>query len=214
MARKMESIFNHVVGQLRLFPEIAFSVPFRYSVRLLHNLAATVAVRASPSQFLPPVMLAAPPVMLVDDDGRQELLNGQTLELHMMQSNATEHTSVCVMEVPVTNWHSRDVQFLRFYYRHIEPTRLGLPCPETGEPAWKAALREIMDSSWLQRLLRHQTAGDGLLTNSLLSKVFWYQVSPRTIANYKGELRKTMGVTLDSPAPAGSALVLALDDYR
>lgn len=213
----MESDFNQVMGRIRLFPQIAFSVPFRYGVRRLRSLALKVAVQVAPSQFLPPVLLAAPPVVLVDEQGRQELLNEAAVQMHIMSSSTAADQALYVMEVPVSSWHSREVQFLRFYYRHIEPTRLGFVCPETGEAAWKGALREIMRSTWLQRFLRQKAAADGMLTNAILSQLLWHQVSHRTIANYKGELRKTCRAEAFAPTlqtSAGSAAVMALDDYR
>lgn len=200
-------------GRIPLFPETSFSVPFRYGLRLRDDLYTKTVAPLLPSQHLPPVMLAAPPVLLVGQ-GRQELLNRDTLQSHVAPALATPYQAYCVMEIPVTDWHSREVQFLRFYYRHIEPTRLGLGS-SSEEPIWKIALREILGSTWLYRYLSRNVASDRELTNIVLSRLLWNQASPKTIANFKSELRKE-GVIQASwvktePAPAS---VIFLDEYR
>lgn len=204
-------------GRLPLFPEASFSVSFRYGMRLRDNLDLSVVVREPPSRHLPPVMAAAPPVLLIDRGGKQELINRATLDSHVIPPLATPHQAYCVIEIPVSDWHSREVQFLRFYYRHIEPARLGLEVNRGEEPYWKSALREILGSGWLYRYLCRQVAADEDLSNELLSRIIWHQASPRTIANFKSELRKAGGVYEGIGTPARSkpaAKVYTLDDYR
>lgn len=202
-------------GRLPLFPQMSFSVPFRYGMRCRDDLDAEIAVRDTRSQFLPPVFAAAPPVLLVDSEGRQELLNKDTVKSHVVPPLSSSHQAYCVMEIPVSSWHSREVQFLRFYYRHIEQVRLGLDPGDGDEPAWKTAIREILGSNWLYRYLCRQVAADTDLTNTMLSRLLWHEISPRTIANYKTELRKR-GIIAGKtePKPTLPAPVVALADYR
>lgn len=200
-------------GRIPLFPETSFSVPFRYGLRLRDDFDSPAVSKEIRSQHLSPIMLAVPPVLLVDRHGRQELLNRDTLESHA-PSAATPYQAYCVMEILVEDWHSREVQFLRFYYRHIEPTRLGLNT-QGDEPTWKTALRELLGSPWLYRYLCRKVAGDRDLSNSLIARLLWYQASPKTIANFKSELRKA-GLIQGKLVKAGppSASIVRLDDYR
>lgn len=201
-------------GRLRLFPGTAFSVPFRYGIRMASQLDSGQVSDARFSTYLPPVLVVAPPVLLVDDNGYQEWLNEASVAMHL--THVGEH-ALHVMEIPISHWHSRDVQFLRFYFRHIEPARLGLVCPTTGEPAWRGALKEILSSTWLQRFLRQKTAGDGSLTNAILSQLVWYQASQRTIAKYKGKIGQACSMPIASPPaspPAMASAVVSLADHR
>lgn len=191
-------------GRLPLFPQLAYSVPYRLSLRYRNDLDARKAIREEPSYYLPPVMLPTLPVLLVDQTGAQELLNGPTLETHVLPPTAIACQAYCVIELPVTNWCSRVVDFLRFYYRRIEPARMGVDDAVTGEPAWKVAIREIVETSWLSHFLSQRVLCRDRLTNAALSRLLWHQVSPRTVASYKADLRKARA----------QRRVVSLDDFR
>lgn len=202
-------------GRFPLFPQLAYTIPFRSCLRLWNDLEADQAVRHPRSSHLKPIWLSAPPVLLVDAHDRQEWLNHRIREMYSLFSPAIAQQAYWVHEVPVTSWHTREVQLLRFYYRFIEPARLGLDDPESGEPAWKMAIREIFDSHWLHRHLSQQVAQAGPLTNPLLSKILWGTVSPRTIGRFRAKLRQGSARRPTGAFQGGTpSRITRLDDYR
>lgn len=176
--------------QLALFPRLEFSVPARMSIRASSELEST----AQPNEkylnsFLQPVYLAIPPVYLMLPDGQQHWLNRDTLTTLAAIDAINLPRLFYVLEV-IDNEDEGAAEFLKFYFRHIEPLRAGVTISGEGESEWINAIIKVMGDTALNKYLCDRVLGVPYISNQDWVDLLWNRVSQSTVANMKTKLRK------------------------